>query len=83
MSGFIAAINAIYNFMQIHWDIGGYQISFWELFSYTTLAGIVAFVIRQMLDVEDQEEYMLDCMIIAELVVLLILELIWFWDLMK
>lgn len=53
MDGMIVAINAIYNFMHITWSFGQFNISFWELFCYTTLTGIVAFVIRQMLDVDD------------------------------
>lgn len=53
MDGFIAVIVAIFEFMQTRWNFGKYNISFWEIFVYTILVAIIAFVIRQLLDVDD------------------------------
>lgn len=53
MQGFVAALLGIYGFMQIHFNIAGYNISFMELFFYTLLASLSFFVARQIFDVDD------------------------------
>lgn len=55
MDGLINAIIAVYDWMHIRWPLcdGLFEVSFWELFTYSVLAMLLWFIVWRIYDADD------------------------------
>lgn len=53
MNDFATFMTVIYEYMKTEFEIYGYTISFWQIYMFDIVAGILIFCIGEFLDIGD------------------------------